>query len=61
MTPRRSFREIHELKGEFHYEVKDLERGYSNRTLFINVSDNTIRIKPVTDEMKKLFIGGKGQ
>jgi aldehyde:ferredoxin oxidoreductase len=42
------------------YELKDVDKGYANRTLYINLSDNRIEIKPVTDQMKKLFTGGKG-
>lgn len=58
MAQKRSFQEIHKLVKEFHYESKDVERGYNNRTLFINISDNTIQSRPVTDEMRKLFNGG---
>ncbi len=44
----------------FDYEQKDVEKGYANRTLYINLSENSIEIKPVTDRMKELFTGGKG-
>ncbi len=37
-----------------------IERGYANQTLYINLSDNTIRIKPVDQRMKDTFTGGKG-
>jgi aldehyde:ferredoxin oxidoreductase len=37
-----------------------LERGYANRTLYINLSDNLVKEKPVTETMKEKFIGGKG-
>ncbi|RPJ02758.1 MAG: hypothetical protein EHM39_01165, partial [Chloroflexi bacterium] len=37
-----------------------MERGYANRTLHINLSDNTISRKPVTQQMKDIFTGGKG-
>lgn len=42
------------------YELMDVEKGYANRTLYINLSDNKIEIKPVTEQMKELFTGGKG-
>ncbi|UCE13983.1 MAG: aldehyde:ferredoxin oxidoreductase, partial [Candidatus Heimdallarchaeota archaeon] len=45
---------------EFSYELKPIEKGYANRTLYINLSTNEIKIKPVSDEMKEKFIGGKG-
>ncbi|MFX1283830.1 MAG: aldehyde ferredoxin oxidoreductase family protein [Promethearchaeota archaeon] len=45
---------------EFSYELKAIEKGYANKTLYINLTTNEIKIKPVTDEMKEKFIGGKG-
>ncbi|TET99778.1 MAG: aldehyde:ferredoxin oxidoreductase, partial [Anaerolineales bacterium] len=50
----------HNLLAEFSYEKRPVERGYANRTLYINLSENTISEKPVTDEMKQLFTGGRG-
>ncbi len=50
----------HELLGEFTYELKPVERGYSNRTLYINLTDNTFAEKPVTQQMKDVFTGGRG-
>lgn len=44
----------------FEYPLCPIEKGYNNRTLYVNVSDNTIKSKPVTDEMKKTFTGGRG-
>ncbi len=48
------------LLAEYHYELRPVERGYANRTLYINLGDNTIREKPVTQQMKDLFTGGRG-
>jgi aldehyde:ferredoxin oxidoreductase len=45
---------------EFTYEVPKIEKGYANQTLYVNLSDNTIKIKPVDERMKKTFTGGKG-
>ena len=50
----------HELLQEYSYDLSELERGYNNRTLYINLSDKTIKEKPVTEQMKENFIGGKG-
>ncbi len=50
----------HNLLAEYSYEKRPVERGYANRTLYINLSENTISEKPVTDEMKQLFTGGRG-
>jgi aldehyde:ferredoxin oxidoreductase len=44
----------------FNYDLKEVDKGYANRTLYINLSDNKIEIKPVTEQMKELFTGGKG-
>jgi aldehyde:ferredoxin oxidoreductase len=46
--------------AEFTYELRPVERGYANRTLYINLDDNTIHEKPVTQQMKDLFTGGRG-
>lgn len=48
------------ILAEYHYELRPVERGYANRTLYINLTDNTIREKPVTQQMKDLFTGGRG-
>jgi aldehyde:ferredoxin oxidoreductase len=48
------------LLGEYKYELRPVERGYANRTLYINLEDNSIREKPVTQQMKDLFTGGRG-
>jgi aldehyde:ferredoxin oxidoreductase len=48
------------LLAEYHYELRPVERGYANRTLYINLGDNAIREKPVTQQMKDLFTGGRG-
>jgi len=46
--------------AESKYKLTQVERGYQNRTLYVNLSTNEIKIKLVSEEMKKLFIGGKG-
>ena len=43
-----------------NYERPAVEKGYTNQTLHINISDSAVSIKPVTKKMKELFIGGKG-
>lgn len=50
----------HRLLAEFTYERYPVQRGYTNRTLYVNLSDNTIASKPVSEEMKEKFTGGKG-
>ncbi|MDP3385980.1 MAG: aldehyde ferredoxin oxidoreductase C-terminal domain-containing protein [Eubacteriales bacterium] len=45
---------------EYSYEKKDLYRGYTDKTLYINISNNEVKVKDVSDRMKEKFIGGKG-
>jgi aldehyde:ferredoxin oxidoreductase len=44
----------------FNYDRPVIEKGYTNQTLCIDISDGVISIKPVTEKMKTVFIGGKG-
>jgi NADH:ubiquinone oxidoreductase subunit E len=53
-------RDAHEVLIEKHFDTCELQKGYANRTLRIDVSKNTIDIIPVSEEMKKLWIGGRG-
>jgi aldehyde:ferredoxin oxidoreductase len=46
--------------AEQKYELHEVQKGYANRTLYINLSNNEIRIKTVSQEMKDKFTGGKG-
>jgi aldehyde:ferredoxin oxidoreductase len=50
----------HQLLAEYTYPLRPVDRGYANRTLYINLSDHTIQEKPVTEQMKDLFTGGRG-
>ena len=53
-------KEKHKLLKEYSYRLGELNRGYADRTLYVNISNNTINEKPVTELMKEKFIGGKG-
>lgn len=46
--------------AEFKYQPGKVERGYNNRTLYINISDKRIVEKPLTKDMKEKFTGGRG-
>jgi aldehyde:ferredoxin oxidoreductase len=50
---------LEELKV-LNYERPEIDRGYANQTLYVNIGGPDIAIKPVTQEMKDIFIGGKG-
>ena len=46
--------------AHFEYDLRKIDKGYNNRTLYINLADMAIASKPVTKETKELFIGGRG-
>ena len=50
----------HQILTEYSYKLGKIERGYNNRTLFIDVGKREIKEKPVTQLMKDKFVGGKG-
>ena len=56
----KDWRATHKLLGEYEYELKPIELGYANRTLHIDLTLNEIQEKPVTQEMKDIFTGGRG-
>ena len=58
--PLAKMKAAHKLLAEYKYDVLPVERGYANRTLHINLGTNEIGEKPVTQQMKDLFIGGRG-
>jgi len=53
-------KQAHNLLKEWSYEFTPLDRGYTDKTLYINLSDTTIKVKTVPPKMKEKFIGGKG-
>jgi aldehyde:ferredoxin oxidoreductase len=46
--------------ADFNYEPKKLERGYNNRTLYVNLSRMKIAGKPISEKMRSTFTGGRG-
>jgi aldehyde:ferredoxin oxidoreductase len=56
----KKIRSAHTLKKMYSYKKGAVQKGYANRTLYINLSTNVITEKPVTEEMKKKFTGGRG-
>ena len=53
-------RAAHKIVAQMHYPLQPVERGYANRTLYINLNANQIQAKPVTQQMKDTFTGGRG-
>jgi aldehyde:ferredoxin oxidoreductase len=50
----------HKLLKEWTFAPSSPERGYTNRTLHIDVGSLEIKEKPVTQQMKDVFTGGRG-
>jgi aldehyde:ferredoxin oxidoreductase len=46
--------------AEMAYTSQPLGRGYTGHTLYVNVGNGKIESRPVTQQMKDVFIGGKG-
>ena len=59
-NPVKELKETHRLLKEYRYTLHPVVKGYANRTLYINLDDLSIQEKPVTEEMKKIFTGGRG-
>ncbi|MFO7979446.1 MAG: aldehyde ferredoxin oxidoreductase C-terminal domain-containing protein [Candidatus Aminicenantes bacterium] len=48
------------LMKEYSYKPGEIYRGYNNRTLYVNIGNGEFKERPVSEEMKEKFIGGKG-
>lgn len=48
------------LLNSFNYDIEEVSRGYTDRILYVNLSDNKIMEKSVSKEVKDNFIGGRG-
>jgi len=55
-----SIKAQHKLLAEWDYQWTPLNKGYTDKTLYINVGTTEIREKDVPAIMKEKFIGGKG-
>jgi aldehyde:ferredoxin oxidoreductase len=47
-------------RKSFTYQRPEIDKGYANQSLHIDVGQNTIAVKPVSEQMKQTFVGGKG-
>jgi len=56
----KAMRAAHKVLADYTYKPPQVTKGYANQTLYINLDDNTIKAKPVTAQMKEIFIGGRG-
>jgi len=55
-----TLKKTHELLKEWKYNWTPLDRGYTDKILYLNLSENEIREKDVDPMMKEKFIGGRG-
>jgi len=55
-----NFQNTHKLLYSYKYNWAPIVKGYNNRTLYVNVGNGEIKEKPVSEEMKAKFTGGKG-
>ncbi len=55
-----AFLKAHTLIKEMTYNIPPMEKGYSDKTMHINLTDSVFTIKEVPQMMKEKFIGGKG-
>ena len=53
-------KKAHKVLARLYYELQPVDKGYTGKTLYVNLSDNVIKSRPVTEEMKDIFIGGRG-
>lgn len=53
-------KEQRKLINEYAYTPAVIDKGYANKTLYVNVGTGAIEEKPVTEMMKDKFVGGKG-
>ena len=56
MMPRHNLKVVKTLD----YKRPEIEKGYTDQTLYVNISDADIAIKPVDQKTKDVFVGGKG-
>ena len=45
---------------KLEYQRPDIDKGYANQYLNVDISASTISIEPITQQMKDVFVGGKG-
>ena len=55
-----SIKDQHRLLKTWDYNWTPLDKGYTDKILYINVGTNEIKEKDVPAVMKEKFIGGKG-
>jgi len=47
-------------QGTLAYEPAKVERGYTDRILHVDLSDRTLQVREVPEEMRRRYVGGRG-
>jgi len=55
-----AIRAAHRLLAEVRFTPGLPQRGYNDRTLYVNLGTLEVQERPVTRQMKDLFVGGRG-
>ncbi len=50
----------HKVLAEYKYKKGIIKRGFAGKTIYVNLNTLEIKEKKVTEDMKKLFTGGRG-
>jgi aldehyde:ferredoxin oxidoreductase len=53
-------KQAHKLLAGYDYNITPIDKGYTDKILYINLGENVIKEKMVDPLMKEKFIGGKG-
>lgn len=59
-TTVQDMKKAHRLLASFEFEPGGVNRGYTDRALYINLSENKIEKKSIPEEVKDRFTGGRG-
>jgi len=60
MMTTEEMKKSHKLLNTWEYTWKALDRGYTDKILYVNVGTNEIKSKDVPEIMKEKFVGGRG-
>lgn len=58
--PAEELKEAHRVLASFEFEPGGVNRGYTDRALYVNLSENRIESKSIHKEVKNRFTGGRG-
>jgi len=48
------------IRNEYSYTRKNICRGYTGSTLYVDLSEPYITAKDISSEMKEKYVGGRG-